>query len=211
MKLLLLRLFDDKINTYSERVILLSKFFAFIYRMKYISRWSLMRNTRTENVAEHSYHVSVLAHALAVISRDVFDRDIDPGRVAAAALYHDMPEILTGDLPTPIKYYGSDIKAAYKRIEKEASEKLLGNLTPEMKKGISDAAMDEDERVNFFVKAADKLDAYIKCLEEIGAGNRDFVTAEKQTKKALDEMQSDEVKYFIENYLDAFSMTVDEL
>lgn len=170
-----------------------------------------MRNTRTENVAEHSYHVAVLAHALAVISRDVFGKNIDPGRVASAALYHDMPEILTGDLPTPIKYYGSDIKEAYKRIEKEASEKLLGNLTPEMKKGIRDAAMDEDERVNFFVKAADKLDAYIKCLEEINAGNRDFVTAEKQTKKALDKMECEEVKYFMENYLDAFSMTVDEL
>ncbi|MBQ9984888.1 MAG: 5'-deoxynucleotidase [Oscillospiraceae bacterium] len=189
----------------------MSKFFAFIYRMKYISRWSLMRNTRTENVAEHSYHVSVLAHALAVISRDVFGRDIDPGRVASAALYHDMPEILTGDLPTPIKYYGADIKQAYKRIEREASEKLLGNLTDAMKAGIAAAATDDDEQVCFFVKAADKLDAYIKCLEEINAGNRDFATALKQTKAALDEMQSDEVAYFIENYLDAFNMTVDEL
>jgi len=189
----------------------MSKFFAFIYRMKYISRWSLMRNTRTENVAEHSYHVAVLAHALAVISRDVFGHNIDPGRVAAAALYHDMPEILTGDLPTPIKYYGADIKTAYKRIEKEASEKLLGNLTPDMKPGISSAAMDADESVNAFVKAADKLDAYIKCIEEINAGNRDFATALQQTKSSLDAMESEEVRYFIENYLDAFSMTVDEL
>ena len=189
----------------------MSKFFAFLYRMKYISRWSLMRNTRTENVAEHSFHVAVLAHALAVISRDVFNRDIDPGRVASCALYHDMPEILTGDLPTPIKYYGSDIKTAYKRIEHEASERLLGNLTEEMRDGIRAAAMDEDENVNFFVKAADKLDAYIKCLEEINAGNRDFSTALRQTKAALDEMKSEEVSYFIENYLDAFNMTVDEL
>lgn len=189
----------------------MSKFFAFIYRMKYISRWSLMRNTRTENVAEHSYHVSVLAHALAVISRDVFGNDVDPGRVCAAALYHDMPEILTGDLPTPIKYYGSDIKEAYKRIEKEASEKLLSNLTVEMRGGIAAAAMEADANVNKFVKAADKLDAYIKCCEEINAGNRDFKTAEEQTRAALDKMEMPEVKYFIENYLPAFSMTVDEL
>lgn len=189
----------------------MSKFFAFIYRMKYISRWSLMRNTRTENVAEHSFHVSVLAHALAVISRDVFGKDIDPARVAAAALYHDMPEILTGDLPTPIKYYGADIKQAYKRIEKEAGEKLLSHLTPEMKPGIAAAAMDNDEAVTCLVKAADKLDAYIKCLEEINAGNRDFETAAKQTKATLDKMDMPEVKYFIENYMAAFSMTVDEL
>lgn len=189
----------------------MNKFFAFLYRMKYIARWSLMRNTRTENVAEHSYHVSVLAHALAVISRDVFGRDIDPGRVCAAALYHDMPEILTGDLPTPIKYYGSDIKEAYKRIEKEATNTLLSHLTDEMKDGISSAAAEDDKTVVSFVKAADKLDAYIKCLEEINAGNHDFKTAHKQTKAALDEMDMPEVKYFIENYLDAFSMTVDEL
>ncbi|MBQ4544312.1 MAG: 5'-deoxynucleotidase [Oscillospiraceae bacterium] len=188
-----------------------SKFFAFIYRMKYISRWSLMRNTRTENVAEHSYHVSVLAHALAVISRDVFGFDVDPGRVCAAALYHDMPEILTGDLPTPIKYYGADIKEAYKRIEKEAGVRLLSNLTEEMKSGISAAALDCDEKVISLVKAADKLDAYIKCCEEISAGNRDFEKAQQQTKAAVDAMDMPEVKYFIKNYLSAFSMTVDEL
>ena len=189
----------------------MSKFFAFIYRMKYISRWSLMRNTRSENVAEHSFHVAVLAHALAVISRDVFGREIDPGRVTTAALYHDMPEILTGDLPTPIKYYGADIKEAYKRIEKEASEKLLSNLTPEMKKGIADAALEADEYINRLIKAADKLDAYIKCLEEMNAGNRDFAIAAAQTESALDKMDMPEIKYFTENYMNAFNMTVDEL
>lgn len=195
----------------AERNITMSKFFAFIYRMKYISRWSLMRNTRTENVAEHSYHVSVLAHALAVISRDVFGKSVDPGRVASAALYHDMSEILTGDLPTPIKYYGADIKQAYKRIEREAEERLLSNLTPEMKAGITCAAMDGDEAVNALVKAADKLDAYIKCLEEINAGNNDFKTALAQTKEALDKMDMPELRYFTDNCLAAFSMTVDEL
>ena len=189
----------------------MSKFFAFIYRMKYISRWSLMRNTRTENVAEHSYYVSVLSHALAVIARDVFGKSVDPGRVAAAALYHDMPEILTGDLPTPIKYYGADIKHAYKEIEKEASTRLLSSLTNDMKPGISAAANDDDNLVKTLVKAADKLDAYIKCIEEISAGNNDFKTALIQTKQALDSMDIPEVKYFTDNYLKAFSMTVDEL
>ena len=189
----------------------MSKFFAFIYRMKYIARWSLMRNTRTENVAEHSFHVSVLAHALAVIARDVFGRDVDPGVVAATALYHDMPEILTGDLPTPIKYYGSDIKNAYKRIEREATETLLSNLTDEMRPGISEVAAAENPKTEMLVKAADKLDAYIKCLEEINAGNSDFKTALRQTHDALFSLGLAEVDYFIENYLDAFSMTVDEL
>ncbi len=189
----------------------MGKFFAFIYRMKYISRWALMKNTRTENLAEHSFHVAVLAHALAVIARDVFGKEIDPGRAASAALYHDMSEILTGDLPTPIKYYGSDIKDAYKRIEREASETLLSNLTEEMKKGISDAALEEDTEIKKLVKAADKLDAYIKCREELASGNRDFTTAEKQTEASLSALDVPEVKYFIENYMEAFSMTVDEL
>ena len=151
----------------------MNKFFAFIYRMKYISRWALMRNTRVENVAEHSFHVSVLAHALAVISRDVFGKDINPETVACAALYHDMSEILTGDMPTPIKYYGADIKTAYKKIEEIATDKLLGGLTPETRGGISEAAVPKEEEVKALIKAADKLDAYIKCCEELSAGNRD--------------------------------------
>ncbi|MBR5542490.1 MAG: 5'-deoxynucleotidase [Oscillospiraceae bacterium] len=189
----------------------MSKFFAFIYRMKYISRWSLMRNTRQENVAEHSYHVAVLANALAVISRDVFGKNIDPARVAASALYHDMPEILTGDLPTPIKYYGKDIKDAYKRIEREAEEKLLATLTDEMRKGISEYAEMRDEEIKRLVRAADKLDAHIKCCEEVNAGNRDFRDAKKQTLSALGKLDLPEVDYFIKYYLPAFDMTVDEL
>ncbi len=189
----------------------MGKFFAFIYRMKYISRWSLMRNTRTENLAEHSFHVSVLAHALAVISRDVFGSDINPDRAASAALYHDMSEILTGDLPTPIKYYGADIKSAYKKIEREAEEKLLGTLDEKLRGGIAAAATCEDERIALIVKAADKLDAYIKCLEEKNAGNADFKRAERQTREALEKLNLPEVAYFLENYLGAFSMTLDEL
>ena len=170
-----------------------------------------MRNTRTENLAEHSFHVSVLAHALATISRDVFGNDINPDRAASAALYHDMPEILTGDLPTPIKYYGADIKTAYKKIEKEATEKLIGTLDEKLRGGISAAATCEDEKIALFVKAADKLDAYIKCLEEKNAGNADFAKAERQTREALLKMKLPEIEYFMENYMEAFSMTIDDL
>ncbi len=189
----------------------MGKFFAFIYRMKYISRWSLMRNTRTENLAEHSFHVSVLAHALAVISRDVYGNDINPDRAASAALYHDMPEILTGDLPTPIKYYGADIKSAYKKIEEEAEEKLLGTLDKKIRGGVAAAAKCEDEKLSRLIKAADKLDAYIKCLEEKNAGNADFAKAERQTREALLNMNLPEVNYFLENYMEAFAMTIDDL
>lgn len=189
----------------------MGKFFAFIYRMKYISRWSLMRNTRTENLAEHSYHVAVLAHALAVISRDVCGNEVDPDRAASAALYHDIPEILTGDLPTPIKYYGADIKSAYKKIESEATDKLLATLDDKLRGGISASVTCEDEKISLIVKAADKLDAYIKCLEEKNAGNSDFKKAERQTREALDKMNLPEITYFLENYLGAFSMTLDDL
>lgn len=189
----------------------MGKFFAFLYRMKYISRWSLMRSVRNENVAEHSFHVAVLAHALAVISRDVFGNKIDPCRAAACALYHDMPEILTGDLPTPIKYYDPEIKNAYKRIEHEASEKLLGYLSDDIREGISSAVLDSDGDITRLIRAADKLDAYIKCTEEQRAGNAEFARAALQTRAALDAMELPEVEYFIKNYMPAFSLTLDEL
>ena len=189
----------------------MSKFFAFIYRMKYIARWSLMRNTRTENVAEHSFHVSVLAHALAVIARDVFGRNIDPGAVAAAALYHDMPEILTGDLPTPIKYYGSDIKNAYKRIEREATETLLSNLTDEMRPGISEVAATENPETEMLVKAADKFSALIKCMEEKKAGNKEFDSAFKTTEASIKAMELPEADCFMEEFIPAYNKNLDEL
>ncbi len=189
----------------------MGKFFAFLYRMKYISRWSLMRNTRTENLAEHSFHVSVLAHALAVISRDVFENEISPERVCAAALYHDMSEILTGDLPTPIKYYGEEIKSAYKKIEREAEGRLLSFLDDDIRDGISESASCRDAEVSRLVKAADKLDAYIKCCEERKSGNSDFALAESQTKLVLERLNCREADYFIEHYMDAFLMTLDEL
>lgn len=189
----------------------MSKFFAFVYRMKYIMRWSLMRNTQNENVAEHSYHVAVLAHALAVISRDVFKTHISPEGVAACALYHDMPEILTGDMPTPVKYFNPEIRKAYSEIESFASDKLLSMLPNELKNGIAAAALPEDPEVSRLVRAADKLAAYIKCLEERRAGNHDFVKAEEQIKDNISKMKLPELEYFIDKFIPAFSLTLDEL
>ncbi len=186
-------------------------FFALISRMKNISRWSLMRNTFPDNVQEHSHTVAVLAHALAVIRRDVYSGDIDPNAVAVAALYHDAPEILTGDLPTPVKYHNPDIMNAYKQVEHAASEKLLSLLPEEMKAAFRDALMPQDEEILRLVKGADKLSAYIKCTEELRAGNNEFRLAANQTHTALVEMKLPEVDYFLLNFMPAFEVTLDEI
>ena len=186
-------------------------FFALISRMKNISRWSLMRNTFPDNVQEHSHTVAVLAHALAVIRRDVYSGDIDPTAVAVAALYHDAPEILTGDLPTPVKYHNPDIMNAYKQVEHAASEKLISLLPEEMKAAFRDALMPQDEEILRLVKGADKLSAYIKCTEELRAGNNEFRLAANQTHTALVEMKLPEVDYFLLNFMPAFEVTLDEI
>ena len=186
-------------------------FFAYIFRMRYIARWALMRNTRTENVQEHSYEAAVLAHALAVIGRDVFRKDLDPDGVAAAALFHDAPEIITGDLPTPIKYYNPDIKSAYKQVEAVAQDKLLSMLPPELVPAYETLVRESDEGVRRYVKAADKLSAYIKCVEELKAGNTEFKKAAEQTLAALKGMDMEELDWFMERFLPAFSLTLDEL
>ncbi len=186
-------------------------FFALISRMKNISRWSLMRNTFPDNVQEHSHTVAVLAHALAVIRRDVYSGDIDPNAVAVAALYHDAPEILTGDLPTPVKYHNPDIMNAYKQVEHAASEKLISLLPEEMKAAFRDALMPQDEEILRLVKGADKLSAYIKCTEELRAGNNEFRLAANQTHTALVEMKLPEVDYFLLNFMPAFEVTLDEI
>ena len=186
-------------------------FIALISRMKNISRWSLMRNTFPDNVQEHSHTVAVLAHALAVIRRDVYSGDIDPNAVAVAALYHDAPEILTGDLPTPVKYHNPDIMNAYKQVEHAASEKLISLLPEEMKAAFRDALMPQDEEIIRLVKGADKLSAYIKCTEELRAGNNEFRLAANQTHTALVEMKLPEVDYFLLNFMPAFEVTLDEI
>lgn len=187
-------------------------FFAYISRMRYIERWSLMRNSLPENIQEHSHMVAVLAHALGVIRRDVFLEECNPEEAAAVALFHDSSEILTGDLPTPIKYHSDEIRSAYKKVESLACERLLETLPYEMQKSYEDLLIGEkQDRVHDLVKAADKLSAYIKCIEERKAGNNEFLSAEAQTLKTLEEMHLREVDYFLEHFIPSFELTLDEL
>ena len=188
------------------------QFFAYLSRMRYIDRWGLMRNTFQENIQEHSHMVAVLAHALAVIRRDVFGGEAAPGAAAAAALYHDAPEILTGDLPTPGKYYDPDIRDAYKRVEEIAAQKLLDMLPDELRPAFAPLVREDyDPELKHLVKAADKLSAYLKCVEELKAGNSEFKRAAEQTLEALKAYQLPELDYFMEHFLPAFSLTLDEL
>lgn len=189
-----------------------NEFYALMGRMRYITRWGLMRNTFSENISEHSHMTAVLAHALALIRRDILNLPApDPDRCAVAALYHDASEILTGDLPTPIKYYNPDIKHAYKQIESVSCEKLLGLLPEELRESYRPLLHESDPGVARIVKAADKLSAYIKCVEELKAGNREFEAAARQTREALTEMHLPCLDYFIAHFLDAFQLTLDEL
>jgi len=187
-------------------------FFAYISRMRYIGRWSLMRNAMPENIQEHSHMVAVIAHALGVIRRDVFKVDCDPNEYATVALYHDCSEILTGDLPTPIKYHSEEISNAYKQVEELACNKLLDTLPKEVRGAFEDILVGKthDEKYDL-VKAADKLSAYIKCIEERRAGNDEFASAEKQIRGILEANPLPEVKFFLEHFIPAFELTLDEL
>ena len=187
------------------------RFFALISRMRYITRWGLMRNTYSENIQEHSHMVAVLAHGLALIRRDILGLPAEPDRCATAALYHDASEILTGDLPTPIKYYNPDIKDAYKQIEYISSTKLLDMLPPELRESFAPLVYESDETVHDIVKAADKLSAHIKCIEELKGGNSEFESAAKQTRLALEEMHLPELDWFMEHCLEPFSKNLDQL
>ena len=188
-----------------------SHFFAYISRMRFIQRWALMRNTAPENVQEHSHQVAVLAHALAVIRNEKFGGRLDPGAVAVAALYHDASEILTGDMPTPIKYDNPAIQEAYKDVEKMAQQKLLGMLPSELREVYAPILTVPDEETRCLVKAADKLSAHIKCLEELKAGNLEFRQAAEQTRRALEGYGLPEVTYFMDTFLESFTLTLDEL
>lgn len=188
-----------------------SYFFPMIARMRYINRWGLMRNTSSENIQEHSHMVAVLAHALAVIQNRYFGGQVDPGTVAVAALYHDATEILTGDMPTPIKYDNPDIQTAYKQVEAVAEKKLLSMLPPDLRGDFEDAVTIPDPEVYALVKAADKLSAYLKCVEELKAGNTEFKKAKEQTYAALCQNTSPALGYFMDHFLEGFELTLDEL
>ena len=188
-----------------------SHFFAYVSRLRFIQRWALMRNTAQENVQEHSHQVAVLAHALAVIRNEKFGGSVDAGQVAVAALYHDASEILTGDMPTPIKYDNPDIRKAYKEVETMAERKLLHMLPEELQTAYAPIITGQSGEIEELVKAADKLSAYIKCVEEMKAGNTEFREAAAQTRKALDAYKLPEVAYFMETFMESFSLTLDEL
>jgi len=188
-----------------------SNFFAFLNRMKYIARWGLMRNSRTENVQEHSLQVAMIAHGLAVIKNKYFGGDINAERVATVAMYHDASEIITGDLPTPVKYHNKEIIASYKDLEHKANGKILAMLPEGMQAEYTQLFECTDEYTEKLVKAADKLSAYIKCIEETASGNPEFATAKKSLEKWIDGCDMPEVKFFMEHFMTGFTLTLDEM
>jgi len=201
-------------NTVKNRKeIHMSHFFAYLSRMKYIGRWGLMRNTRYENIQEHSLQVAIVAHALALIKNKFFEGRLDPERIATLSVFHEASEVITGDLATPIKYFNPDIKKAYKDIEEVANKKLLDMVPDELKKDYDSLLFhrEKDEESWKVVKAADKICAYLKCIEELKAGNQEFSKAERTIKAEIDNMDMPEVKYFMDNFVPSFSLTLDEL
>ena len=191
----------------------MSHFFAYLARMKFIRRWGLMHSAYPENIQEHTVRVAHIAHALAIIRNRMFGGAVDPSRAAALALYHDASEVLTGDLPTPVKNFNPDIKAAYQSIEQAARDRLLG-MIPEGLRPDYDSFFnprDEDAAHHELVIAADKLCAYIKCLEEIGAGNPEFTQAEKALRATVEDLKLPEVRYFMDTFVASFRLTLDEL
>lgn len=191
----------------------MNSFFAYLSRMKLIKRWSLMRNIQEENIAEHSHQVAVIAHALALAANTYFQRHIDVGKVVLLALYHDAGEVVIGDLPTPVKYFNPQIKSSYSQIEDIAKDKLLSFLPQDLSQQYQPLFYPDKDTYEYqLVKAADKLAAYVKCLEEGTAGNREFDQAEKSIRQELDKYtQLPEVSWFMENCLAAFTKTLDEL
>ena len=190
-----------------------NNFYAMISRMKLIERWALMRNSQSENISEHSLEVSILAHALVVISNERFGNHLNAEKAALIGIYHDVTEIITGDMPTPIKYFNKEIQGAFKAIEHVAAEKLLMMLPEDIRKSYQSIffMQEEDKYLWVLVKAADKLSALIKCIEEGKAGNSEFISAEKSIKQILIDMKLQEVDLFIEEFLPAYYKTLDEL
>jgi len=188
-------------------------FYAMISRMKYINRWALMRNEHSENLAEHSFEVSVIAHALTVIGNRRFGKSLDSERAAFLGLYHDAPETLTGDMPTPVKYYSDEVRAAYKTVEDVACKSLIEMLPEDFREDYESVFLprEEDKELWKYVKAADKISALIKCLEEKKAGNSEFVLAGESTAKSIEKFGLPEADVFVKEFLPAYEMTLDEL
>lgn len=186
-------------------------FYALMARMRYIQRWALMRNTEPENIQEHSHMVAVLAHALVLIQNRYYGGHLDPGQAVLLALYHDATEILTGDLPTPIKYYNPDLRSSYQVVEDAAAQRLLDLLPEELRGDYEPLLLEPDPELAAVVKAADKLDAYLKCVKELKAGNAEFRKAKEQTYAALMRNPLPALQHFILHFLPSFELTLDEL
>lgn len=188
------------------------KFFAFINRMKFIKRWSLMRSVREENIMEHSQQVAIIAHALALIKNKIYGGAVDVNKVVLLAQYHEVSEVITGDLPTPIKYFNPEIKTAYKDLEKNASERLIGMLPEELKDEYKVYILpNEDTEEYKLVKCADRLAAYLKCVEEVRAGNSEFKKAKSSIGSELKNLKREEVDYYLKHFAPAYDLTLDEL
>lgn len=187
-----------------------SHFYAMLFRMKYIDRWALMRNTRSENLSEHSLETAFIAHALCIIENKRFGGKVNAEKAAVLALFHDTPEIITGDLPTPVKYYSSEIKKAYDDMEKVAVERLLDLLPSDLRPEFEEIYNEKDEHILKIVRAADKLSALIKCRDEIRMGNREFVMAEEAALKAIKGLELPAAEVFVNEFLPSFSLSLDE-
>ena len=191
----------------------MSHFFAYLSRMRFIRRWGLMHNTYPENIQEHTLRVAMIAHALAIIRNRLFRGSVNPERAVALALYHDASEVFTGDLPAPVKYFNPDIKAAYKAIEATAARRLFDMLPENLQRDYESLFLptDADAVHRELIGAADKLCAYLKCLEEIAAGNQEFAKAEKTLRATVESLSLPEVRYFMETFVPSFKLTLDEL
>ena len=188
------------------------KFFGYLSRMKYIKRWSLMRSIREENIMEHSQQVAVIAHALALISNKILGNSVNVEKTVLYAQYHEVGEVITGDLPTPIKYFNPEISTAYKDLEKNACERILGMLPKELKEEYEKFVLPSTDEYEYkLVKYADKLSAYLKCVEEVKAGNSEFKKAKSTIEKELKGYKSKEVDYYLKEFAPAYELTLDEL
>ncbi len=189
----------------------MNQFYAYMARLKLIRRWGLMRNTQSENDAEHSLQVAMMAHGIALLGKTRYGRDVDEEHVIALAVYHDAVEVMTGDMPTPVKYFDPEIKAAYASVENKARESLVAMLPPELQEPVNRCMGEKDTYEARIVKAADKISAYVKCLEEERAGNHEFDYAAKTIRSSLDAIDIPEVQDFLHEMIPAFLLTLDEL
>ena len=189
----------------------MNEFFAYMARLRLIRRWSLMRNTQPENDAEHSLQVAMIAHALAVTARDRYGRDVDPEHVVTLAVYHDASEVLTGDLPTPVKYHSADLRDAYKTVEETAKERLCTMLPDAVREEIGACLRESGTQAAALVKAADRISAYIHCVEEQRAGNLEFDAAAESILRSIHALNLPEAEDFMQSCVPAFSLTLDEL